>query len=51
MEFLEGTTLVQLVEQLDNRVKMEITTFMIFFTDSVPSTLELFAESMMPAFK
>jgi len=42
----------QLIEQLKNRVKMGITTFTIFFSDfAPPPTLELFAKSVMPAFK
>jgi F420-dependent oxidoreductase-like protein len=42
----------QLIEQLKHRVKMGITTFTIFFSDfAPPATLELFAKSVMPAFK
>lgn len=42
----------QLVAQLKDRVKMGITTFTIFFSDfAPPPTLELFAKSVMPAFK
>jgi F420-dependent oxidoreductase-like protein len=48
---IKGTP-AQLIEQLKNRVKMGITTFTIFFSDfAPPPTLELFAKSVMPAFK
>ena len=41
----------QLVEQLQKRVAMGITTFTIFFSDfAPPPTLELFAKEVMPAF-
>ena len=42
----------QLIALLKDRVKMGITTFTIFFSDfAPPPTLELFAKSVMPAFK
>ncbi len=48
---IKGTP-AQLVEQLKDRVKMGITMFTIFFSDfAPPPTLELFAKSVMPAFK
>jgi len=41
----------QLIEQLKQRVAMGITTFVIFFSDfAPPTTLELFAKEVMPAF-
>jgi F420-dependent oxidoreductase-like protein len=48
---IKGTP-TQVVEQLKDRVKMGITTFTIFFSDfAPPATIELFAQSVMPAFK
>jgi F420-dependent oxidoreductase-like protein len=41
----------QLIEQLQKRVAMGITTFVIFFSDfAPPPTIELFAKEVMPAF-
>ena len=48
---IKGTP-ADLIEKLKARVKMGITTFTIFFSDfAPPPTLELFAKSVMPAFK
>lgn len=48
---IKGTP-AQLIEAFKKRVAMGITTFTIFFSDfAPPPTVELFANSVMPAFK